>query len=58
MINMGKARVVTEEDGWTIRTADNLPSAHYEHSVAITKSGVEILSSFDGLEDIIKYIKS
>lgn len=58
MINMGKARVITEEDGWTVRAADNLPSAHYEHSVAVTKNGVEILSSFDGLEDIIKYINS
>lgn len=56
MINMGKAKIVTEEDGWTIRTADNLPSAHFEHTVAVTHNGVEILSSFDGLEDIIKYI--
>ncbi len=57
MINMGRAKVVTEEDGWTIRTADNLPSAHYEHTVAVTKNGVEILSSFDGIEHIIKEIK-
>lgn len=56
MINMGKARVVTEKDGWTVRAADNLPSAHYEHTVAVTKTGVEILSSFDDIKDIVKKI--
>jgi len=56
MINMGKARVVTEQDGWTVRAADNLPSAHYEHTVAVTKNGVEILSTFDDLKDIVNSI--
>lgn len=44
MINMGTYDVYMLDDGWTIVTADNLPSAHYENTVAITEDGVEILS--------------
>lgn len=44
MINMGTHDVYIFDDGWTIVTADNLPSAHYENTVAITEDGVEILS--------------
>ena len=35
MINLGKRNVVQESDGWTIRTVDRMPSAHFEHTVAI-----------------------
>lgn len=44
MINMGKRYVYIEPDGWTIRTKDGLPSAHYENTVLVTKNGVEILT--------------
>lgn len=45
MVNMGERHVyVSREDGWTIRTEDGLPSAHYENTVLITKNGVEILT--------------
>ena len=44
MINMGTHRVYQLNDGWTIVTADNMPSAHYENTVLITEEGVEILS--------------
>ena len=54
MINYGKKGVVQENDGWTIRTMDKLPSAHYEHVVAIRKDKPEILSSFEGIEAVIK----
>lgn len=47
MINLGKKAIVQLEDGWTIKTRDGLPSAHFEHTVAIRKNGAEILSSFD-----------
>ncbi len=47
MINLGKKAIVQSEDGWTIKTRDGLPSAHFEHTVAIRKNGAEILSSFD-----------
>ena len=44
MVNMGERNVVFESDGWTCRTRDNLPSAHYENTVLITENGVEILT--------------
>lgn len=44
MINMGTHRVYVLDDDWTIVTADNMPSAHYENTVLITEEGVEILS--------------
>ncbi|MDE6189723.1 MAG: type I methionyl aminopeptidase [Clostridia bacterium] len=44
MINMGTHKVYILDDGWTVVTADNLPSAHYENTVLITQEGVEILS--------------
>lgn len=44
MINMGKRGIYIERDGWTIRTKDGLPSAHYENTVLVTSAGVEILT--------------
>lgn len=45
MINMGTWRVVFDRnDGWTVRTADGKPAAHYENTVLITEDGVEILT--------------
>lgn len=44
MINMGTAEVRLMSDGWTVRTADGLPSAHFEHTVLITKGQPEILT--------------
>lgn len=45
MINMGTWRVVFDKnDGWTVRTADGKPAAHYENTVLITEDGVEILT--------------
>ena len=44
MINMGTFHVKTMPDGWTVVTADGLPSAHFEHTVAITDNGPEILT--------------
>ncbi len=44
MINLGSANVVTLEDGWTVETADGLPSAHYENTVAITAEGPLLLT--------------
>lgn len=46
MINMGRRYVVQGRDGWTIRTADGRPSAHYEHTVAVSEGRTEVLSSF------------
>ena len=44
MINAGGKEVYTATDGWTILTKDGKPSAHFEHTVAITDSGPKILS--------------
>jgi len=44
MINLGTYQVYTADDEWTIKTLDGKPSAHYEHSVAITKEGPKILT--------------
>ena len=44
MINMGTGAVRLLEDGWTVRTADGLPSAHFEHTVLITKDEPETLT--------------
>jgi methionyl aminopeptidase len=54
MINMGVRNVLQHADGWTITTADNLPSAHYEHTVAVRKGKVDILSSFEFIEEVLK----
>ena len=44
MINLGAAAVRLLDDGWTVRTADGLPSAHFEHTVLITRDEPEILT--------------
>ncbi len=44
MVNLGAADVRLLEDGWTVRTADGMPSAHFEHTVLITKEEPEILT--------------
>lgn len=50
MINMGGRRVVFEKDGWTVRTKDRKPSAHFEHTVAIRNGKVDILSTFEFIQ--------
>ena len=44
MVNMGGWQTKVLEDGWTVVTKDSKPSAHFEHTVAITKTGPEILT--------------
>jgi methionyl aminopeptidase len=44
MVNMGNHEVYFADDEWTVKTKDGKPSAHYEHSVALTDNGPEILS--------------
>ena len=54
MINLGKKEVFTGKDGWTISTRDKLPSAHYEHTVALRDGKADILSSFLGIEAAVE----
>lgn len=44
MLNLGKRYVYMEDDDWTIKTEDGLPSAHFEHTVLVTDDGYEILT--------------
>jgi len=44
MVNMGGYKVRFEKDKWTVKTADGLPSAHFEHTIAITNNGFDILT--------------
>jgi methionyl aminopeptidase len=50
MINMGKKEVFTEEDGWTVRTADGKPSVHFEHDVCVGRGKADILSDYSRIE--------
>lgn len=53
MINLGKRQLMFEKDGWTTRTIDRKPSAHFEHSIAIRKGKADILSSFEYIEQVL-----
>ncbi len=46
MINMGTHKINQLQDGWTILTQDRLPSAHFEHDVALINGKPELLSTF------------
>jgi methionyl aminopeptidase len=45
MVVMGRRDVVLLEDGWTVVTQDRQPAAHFEHTVAVTDDGVEVLTN-------------
>jgi len=50
MINFGTKCIMQHNDGWTITTIDNKPSAHFEHTIVVRKGKAEILSSFEEIE--------
>lgn len=54
MINMGKKEIYQENDGWTIKTKDGKPSAHFEHTIAVGQGEADILSSFKYIEEVLK----
>jgi len=54
MINLGTKSVRQKKDGWTIVTADNKPSAHFEHDIVIRKGKAEVLSTFKYIEEVLK----
>jgi methionyl aminopeptidase len=54
MINMGSKHVVQAKDGWTIRTKDRMPSAHYELTVAVKRGRADVLSTFKYVEEVLK----
>jgi len=57
MINLGKKAIKTESDGWTIRTLDNRPSAHFEHTIAVKAGKADVLSTFEYIEGVLNQRK-
>ena len=53
MITLGDRHVVMGKDGWTVSTKDKKCAAHFEHTVAVTSSRADILSSFKFIEDVL-----
>jgi methionyl aminopeptidase len=53
MVNLGVKEVIQDKDGWTIRTADSKPSAHFEHNVAVRNGKADILSTFEDIENVL-----
>lgn len=53
MINLGRKEIYQANDGWTIKTRDGSPSAHYEHTVAVGEGKADILSTFEYVEEIL-----
>lgn len=53
MINMGMKDTVQMRDGWTIRTADGKPSAHFEYAVAVDKGKADVLTTFRHIEEVL-----
>ena len=54
MINLGTKDIIQLNDGWTIKTADGKPSAHYELEIAVGKNEADILTSYTEIEQVIK----
>ncbi|MCF8333720.1 MAG: type I methionyl aminopeptidase, partial [Bacteroidales bacterium] len=53
MINLGTKEIMQESDGWTIRTTDRKPSAHFELEVAVSKDKVDVLTSYKEIEEVL-----
>lgn len=53
MILMGRRNILLEEDGWTARTCDRKPAAHYELSVCVRDGKADVLSTFDYIKEVL-----
>ena len=53
MINAGKKETLQMRDGWTIKTADGKPSAHFEYAVAVNKGRADVLTTFEFIEKVL-----
>jgi methionyl aminopeptidase len=53
MINAGKKETIQMRDGWTIKTADGSPSAHFEYAVAVDKGEADVLTTFEFIEEVL-----
>ncbi len=48
MLTLGGFEVTLDDDGWTVRTQDGRPAAHFEHTVAVTAGGAQVLTAIPG----------
>jgi methionyl aminopeptidase len=53
MINLGRKETVQMRDGWTIKTLDGKPSAHFEYAVAVDKGRADVLTTFKFIEEVL-----
>jgi methionyl aminopeptidase len=53
MINLGVKETFQMSDGWTIKTADGKPSAHFEYAVAVNKGKADVLTTFEFVEEVL-----
>ncbi len=53
MVNLGSRTVAQDSDGWTIRTFDRQPSAHFEHAIVVRKGSAEVLSTYEYIEKVL-----
>jgi methionyl aminopeptidase len=53
MINLGVKETIQMRDGWTIKTADGKPSAHFEYAVAVDKGEADVLTTFKYIEEVL-----
>lgn len=53
MINMGIKETLQMRDGWTVKTADGKPSAHFEYAVAVDKGKADVLTTFKFIEEVL-----
>jgi methionyl aminopeptidase len=56
MINSGRKETIQMSDGWTIKTADGKPSAHFEYAVAVDRGEAEVLTTFEFIEKVLNKI--
>jgi methionyl aminopeptidase len=53
MINLGRKETIQMSDGWTIKTVDGKPSAHFEYAVAVDKGKADVLTTFKYIEEVL-----
>ena len=53
MINLGRKETFQMRDGWTIKTIDGLPSAHYEYAVAVDRGRADVLTTFKFIDEVL-----
>lgn len=54
MVTLGSRNIAMDPDGWTVRTQDGKPAAHFEHTVAVAHGKADILSTFEYIEEVLR----